>query len=133
MKLEVLLSCMNQDDLTMVELQKIKSNVLIINQTNKNSYLEELSDDQTIRMISTNSIGLSKSRNLALAHATGDIGILCDDDVIYYNDYEKIILNAFSEIEDADIIIFNIDPINFDGKVKKITQLRKLPKNKNCI
>ena len=76
MKLEVLLSCMNQDDLTMVELQKIKSNVLIINQTNKNSYLEELSDDQTIRMISTNSIGLSKSRNLALAHATGDIGCL---------------------------------------------------------
>ena len=90
-----------------------------------------MSDDQTIRMISTNSIGLSKSRNLALAHATGDIGILCDDDVIYYNDYEKIILNAFSEIEDADIIIFNIDPINFDGKVKKITQLRKLPKNKS--
>lgn len=131
MKLEVLLSCMNED-FSIVERSNIKTDVLIVNQCNINGYQEKIENNKKYRMIQTTKRGLSRSRNELLNNMNGDIGILCDDDVTYYDDYEKTILSAFKQLKDADIIIFDTDMINYNGPLRqKIIKIKKAPKNKN--
>lgn len=52
--------------------------------------------------------GLSKSRNRALEHCTSDIALISDDDLEYVDNMEEIILSAFIENPDADIITFQV-------------------------
>lgn len=132
MKLEVLLSCMNEKDFSITDRLNINSDILIVNQCNENDYLEKENDGFKYRMIKTVKRGLSCSRNELLNNMNGDIGVFCDDDVKYYDNYEKIILKAFSELKDADIIVFDTDMINYTGPVReKIIKIKKAPKNKN--
>ena len=39
--------------------------------------------------------GLTKSRNNAIQNATGDIGVIADDDVKYTNEYFNAILEVY--------------------------------------
>lgn len=50
--------------------------------------------------------GLSKNRNNAFAHATGDILLIADDDVKYKNEYFDTVLRTFQENIDVDIALF---------------------------
>ncbi len=122
MKLEVLVSCMNQKDLSLVEKTKITSDVLLINQTvNVSDHVTVHRDGRTIRMISTKERGVSRSRNMAISHALGDICLLCDDDEILTKEYEIIVCNAFEELPQADIIIFDLEG-NKKFRLKPILQ-----------
>ena len=107
MKLEVLLSIMNLDK-NKLNKMGITTNTVVINQCNETGY-EEF---ENFRIYSYNEKGLSNSRNRGLENAKGDIILLCDDDVIYDKDYEKIILNEFEKNPKADIIVFNIESPN---------------------
>lgn len=60
-------------------------------------------------LFSYNEKGLSKSRNRALENSTADICLISDDDVVYKKNIEDIILNAFAENPDADIITFQVE------------------------
>ena len=132
MKLEVLMSCMNQNNFDLTEKMNLTTDILIINQTNENSYNERIVNGNKQRMISNTQRGLSKSRNELLLNMNGDIGILCDDDVIYEKDYEKTILRAFEELKDADIIAFNINRVNSKVSHRKpMTKIKKAPYNRN--
>lgn len=128
MKLEVLLSCMNQNDISIVKKSKITGDVLIINQTSHASSEELCSSEQHIRMISTTERGLSNSRNMAIQNAKGDICLLSDDDEIFDENYEKTILEAFQKLPDADVIAFHV--LNKTTRLKPMIQrLRYL----NCL
>lgn len=132
MKLEVLLSCMNENNFEIVKKANIKTDVLIVNQCNINGYMEKKEQNKTYRMILSTKRGLSRSRNELLNNMNGDIGILCDDDVVYYDNYEDIILKAFNELKEADIIIFDTEMRNYNGLPrKKIEKVRKAPTYKN--
>lgn len=50
--------------------------------------------------------GLSKNRNNALKHATGDICFICDDDLRFVKNFEKKILNLYENNLNADVISF---------------------------
>ena len=41
-----------------------------------------------------------------------DIILLCDDDVIYNDNYEKIVISEFKKHPDADLITFNLNSPN---------------------
>ena len=112
MSIEVLLSTMHQDDLSIIEKCNIRTSCLIVNQCNKNGYMEKDMPFGKCRMISTTDRGLSKSRNVALENSIADICVICDDDMKYINGYERIILGAFNELHDADIIVFNTNSIS---------------------
>lgn len=114
MKIEVLLSTMHQVDMHIVERCNIKSDALIINQSDINNVNEIVDHNRKIRMISTTERGLSNSRNMALENATGDVCILCDDDVVYCDQYVEIVKEAFEKVPDADIMVFNIERISQD-------------------
>lgn len=108
MNLEILLSCMNQHDLGIVGKSGISSDVLIINQSHKDDYIQE-KRNFLIRMISTTEKGLSRSRNMAIRRANNEICLICDDDEKFVPGYENEILKAFQILPDADVLIFQID------------------------
>jgi len=61
-----------------------------------------------VRIIPSRSRGLSKSRNLAIAEAKGDILLIADDDGHYRLEGLLGVLSAFKEAPSADIITFKI-------------------------
>lgn len=126
MNVEVLLSAMNQTDMGIAEKSNIKSDVLIINQCNANEMQESDGKYGKIRMISTTERGLSRSRNMALKNATGDICILCDDDEFYMDDYVKNVTEAFETIPDADVIIFNVGSF-YEKQEKCFKHIKRVP------
>lgn len=119
MKLEVMLSVMNlkKEDL---DKMNITSKCTVINQCGKNSYKEY----KNFKIYSYNELGTANSRNRGLEHITEDIILLCDDDVIYNEDYEKNVIEEFQNNSKADVIIFNI--INSYRKKRKITKNKRL-------
>lgn len=98
---------MHQEDMGIARRTRIQSDLLIINQCNKNESTEMVCDGHRIRMISTTERGLSKSRNMALENTCGDICLICDDDERLVDNYSGIISDAFDAHPDADIIAFN--------------------------
>lgn len=65
----------------------------------------------------SDTIGLSKSRNIALSLVSNEIGIISDDDVTYIEGFEKTIVDAFESFSEADIIVFRI--VTPDGRPYK--------------
>ena len=128
-RLEVLMSAMNQTDFSIAHRTKVDSDLLIINQCGEDRYDEIEVNGHRWRMISTTSRGLSKSRNLALDNAEGDICLFCDDDEELCEGYADIILGAYKELPKASAIVFNIKRINY--KMKKtyyrIKEARRAP------
>lgn len=118
-KIQVLISTQNllndfQVD-TLIKNMNIKSNYLIVNQTNADGIRIKNS-----KVITKREKGLSKSRNLAISKAEENIVILADDDVIYMEDYEKVILETYKKYKDADIICFYVESKNEKRKTKKM-------------
>lgn len=131
MNLEVLISCMHQQDFEIAERTGIRTDALMINQCPPVEYSNDASLDRNtfevqncsrgnIRMLRTNTRGLSKSRNLAIQHAGGDVCLLCDDDEQLDPLYQKTILQAYEMLPDADIICFRIS--NQPSRLKQETQ-----------
>lgn len=119
MDLEVLISCMHQKDLEIVRRSRITTDALVINQADSQAVEEIRQGSQRIRMITTTERGLSRSRNMALEHAQGEICLLCDDDEIFKERYEAMIRQAFGRLPDADIIAFDVE--------NKVTRLKPCP------
>lgn len=59
-----------------------------------------------IKYVSHEGMGLSKNRNVALSHATGDILLIADDDAKFKNAYFDTIINTFLQNPDTDIACF---------------------------
>lgn len=117
-KIEILMSVMNQTDMSVAKNSNADADILVINQCERNGYDEEIYNGHTIRMISTTERGLSRSRNMAIKNAIGDICIFCDDDVVYNDGYKAAVIKAFEEKKEADIIAFNVEHTNARHKRK---------------
>ena len=125
--LEILISTKGRDSLDFLGNIFVNNNshsnsVLIINQTENSNF--SCPSTGKIKLINKNEIGLSKSRNLAIHSSTADICLVADDDIVYVKDFDKIILNAFSNNPNADIITFMMK--DFDGKLFKQYPKKKL-------
>jgi len=130
--LEILISTKGRDSLDFLRNIFVNNNshsnsVLIINQTENSNF--SCPSTGKIKLINKNEIGLSKSRNLAIHSSTADICLVADDDIVYVKDFDKIILNAFSNNPNADIITFMMK--DFDGKLFKQYPKKKLHDKKN--
>ena len=109
---EVLLSAMYLEDERYVDTLNIRTDCVVINQCDREREAgishETPSGNIDITYVETKERGLSKSRNMALSKAKGDICILCDNDVEYVEGYDRIINDAFTRFADADVLIFFI-------------------------
>ena len=102
--LEVLLSILKLHKKDLKKMN-ITTPCTVINQCNKQNYEKYLNYD----IYNYNELGTAKSRNRGLQHIKKDIIALCDDDVIYKEDFEKIIIQEFEKHPESDIITFNLD------------------------
>lgn len=133
MTLEVLISCMHQKDASIIQRTNIQSDVLVINQCDENKIEEfdfknKKGENCHARIIYTKERGLSKSRNMAIRYAKGDICLICDDDEVLSNTYKEDIINAFVQYSNYDIIVFrvNYSKKKYPSKKLKIGYIRAL-------
>lgn len=108
MKIELLISTMNKSNINNLNLDfsnlDYSTDCLVVNQCGRN----ETSKKGRLKLINSDTIGLSKSRNIAINNASKDICVICDDDVNYIKGFEEIIINSFKENEEIDILTFQI-------------------------
>lgn len=127
-KFEILCVTMGQTDFSKVNLMNIHSDVVFANQTDRTSFEQiRFDDSHTAKMISTETRGVGINRNLGLMYATGEICLFADDDVVYRDNLEEIVLKEFDEHADADVFIFNLDAVG-NRKVKRYAKTEKSSK-----
>lgn len=105
-QVEILISAMHQVDCSIFERTNVKTDALLINQCDKEQKYSIKRNYGTQRVISTTQRGLSRSRNMALDNANGEICLICDDDEVLIDNYEQLIINAFNENPEYDILCF---------------------------
>lgn len=112
MKVEVLVSAVNQSLKDIAERMGIESDAIIINQTDRIGYEEyELRCVNGVKKIKCYSFaerGVGLSRNNALMRASGDILLFSDEDIVYDSGYADKILGEFAKHPKADILLFNM-------------------------
>jgi glycosyltransferase involved in cell wall biosynthesis len=112
MEIEFLVSTMNRTDLEFLRvmfrnLSLATLNITVINQCTEISPPEFIpTQSSTIKVVSVQERGLSRSRNCALAEARSDICMIADDDCIYTADCIEKIRAAYEELPYADLIVF---------------------------
>ena len=127
-KVEVLVATMYQSYYTLLDKMNIQTDAVVINQCNQTSFFEFKYKDHIIKWINTCQRGLSKSRNMALSYATGDICLIADEDINYVNGYETMVQKSFNCQSKADIIAFNINKLNSEDRDNRApNENRKAP------
>ena len=123
MRFQVLLSCMNVDDFSIIERSNlIQVPCLVINQCETEK--EYFTETELHTMCNTPTRGLSISRNLAIQYSNAEYCLFSDDDEIFCDGLEEKIIGAYEALPDADIIIFRMS--NYPTKLgDKIRRLRK--------
>ena len=99
MKLQLLVSAVNEDVSTLAQRMNLESDAIIINQTDHFDYTEYEHKGKKIQCYSFAEKGVGLSRNNALLRAEGDIVLFFDEDIVYDSGYEEKILKAFEHIE----------------------------------
>lgn len=122
MKLEVLMSCMHQTDDTLVRKSRITGDAVIINQCDRDGYMEYETHSGKARMFFTRQRGLTRSRNMAIAQAEADICLLCDDDEVFVSDYEANIIGVYESLPQADVVILKMEnrPASFPDQIRRL-------------
>ena len=108
--LEILVSTMNRNTLDFLIpmfpfCHFSNFSILIVNQTQENNLL--VSDFPSVRVVNSFEKGLSRSRNLAIRNATKKICLIADDDVVYFPNFENVIITAFNLNPNISILTFN--------------------------
>lgn len=119
---------MYKTDISFLDAMNIKGDAIVINQTNKIGVSNFKRGNSKVKFISTTDRGLSKSRNMAIKNASGDICVVCDDDLRYYDNCIEDIRNAYKKNPEADIIIFC-----YHAKGRQMKKFYNKPKRLNYI
>ncbi len=132
MRIQVLISTMHQKDYSLLEKMNIQTDAIVINQCDKNEICEFEYNGHSIKWFSMKERGVGLSRNTALMRADADIVLFADDDVVYDDGYEKIILDEFQKKEKASLMVFNIISQNVNRPEYIDTKTHKL-RLTNCL
>lgn len=123
MTLEVLVTTMHASDNSKYREMNLATDAVIANQTDRDAYEETEENGCRVQLVSTSTRGLSRNRNIALAHASPEAEYLMfsDDDLLFNEGYEKLILEEFERHPEAEAIKFNLHDLS---KTRKISMKR---------
>lgn len=107
-ELEVLVTTMHQQDTKKYREMNLQTDAVIANQTDRNFYTEECIAGNCAKLVSTDTRGLSRNRNIALSFSSGKLLLFTDDDVTFYDGYDQLVLHEFREHPEADAIRFEM-------------------------
>lgn len=109
MNVQVLVATMKQKNIeSLLEKMNVSSNAIVANQTDYFSHEQIQYKGNQIEVYNFDERGLGLNRANALMRSNGDVCLIADDDMVYRNEYTKIVDEYFHKIKDADVIIFNI-------------------------
>lgn len=118
MKLCVLVTTMNQTDLSLYKKMNLQTDAVIANQCGKNEIIEDIIDGHRVKMVSTDTKGVSKNRNIAYEHRyDADYFVFSDDDLVYGQNYESMIIAEFENHPEAEAIKFNLKDLSESRKI----------------
>lgn len=130
MKTDILISTYNEGilkvgDITCREYEDVEYKIAhqISDATWKTIPQELIRDDIEIKQ--AYEAGLSKNRNMSIGIATGDICFIADDDVRYYIEEIKKVVDIFSNNPDVDIVVGKIRTPEGQPDYKKYSTHRK--------
>lgn len=109
MTVDVLIATMHQKDFSLLDKMNISSNALVGNQCERNEVISTKHREHDVVYYSFAEKGVGLNRNNTLMRSKADICIFADDDMVFYDGYEKIIKKAFMDYPDADVLCLNID------------------------
>lgn len=109
MTLELLVSCVHKDPRELSAQMHITSDAVIVSQCEDADSSEtfELSG-RRIRSIKSTAKGVGLSRNTCMDNSEDDIIVFADEDIVYEDGYEELIMREFNSHPEADIILFNV-------------------------
>lgn len=106
MRITTLVATMNlTSHRELIERMNIEDSSIVVNQS-AHKIGSDIYDDTDHTLLSYQERGLSRSRNRALTHASSDICVIADDDLVYTPGYPSLVSEAFTKYKDADIILF---------------------------
>lgn len=111
-RFEVLCVTMHQTDFQKVAEMNIRSNVVFANQCDRTAYEEKEFDGFTAKMISTETRGLARNRNIGLVHSRAEYVLFADDDQIFLDGYEEKVERVLAAHPEADAIKFYCESTN---------------------
>ena len=132
-KFQILCVTMDQTDFSKLEKMNIHSDVIYANQADRTEKQMLEFEGHTAQMITTDTRGVGKNRNIALLHAEAEICLFADDDVTYVDGVEDIVVGEFEAHPDADVMIFHLEsddparPQKKYLKTKKCGPLTRMP------
>lgn len=126
MVLQVLVSTVNQTDISLIKKMNLQSEAMIVNQCDSFSFQTWKHREKNIQWYNFPERGIGLSRNNALMRAYGDILLFADDDVTYVRNYSEIIIKEFINHPSADIIIFNLKSTNLSRPEYQNTRFHRL-------
>lgn len=108
MKMQVLVSAVNESPEELAERMNLQTEAIIINQCDGFSHKEFQHRNKKIVCYNFAERGVGLSRNNALMRADGDICLFSDEDIVLHEGYEEKIREEFVRQPQADIIFFNV-------------------------
>ena len=108
MKVQVLVAAVQENDIMLAEHMNISTEAVICNQCQEVAYKEFERKGRLGRSYAFEDRGVGRNRNNALLRADGDLVLFADEDIVYDDDYEAKIISEFEQMQDADIIMFNV-------------------------
>ena len=128
-KLQVLVTTMHQTGFDKFYEMNLQTDAILANPAEDNFTKEESAGTSRVKLVTTDTRGLSKNRNIAIKNISEDAEYIMfsDDDLIFYDNYEDIIVSEFEKCPEADAIKFNIKAVSERQlSMKKISELKKL-------
>lgn len=108
MRLQILVSAMNQDGHKLAEKMNLQAESIIIDQCRENRYEEFSYKGNRIRCYHFAEKGVGLSRNSALLRADGDLCLFADEDIVYREGAAEMVEDAFWKHPEADMLLFNV-------------------------
>lgn len=112
MTFQLLISTIDKTDYELLKKMNVNSDAIVVNQCNQDSMEEFEFNGHKIKWINMSGRGVGLSRNTALQFSTADIVLFADDDMVYNDDYQQNVIQAFEDNSKADVICFNIELVS---------------------
>lgn len=124
MVVQVLVATMHQADHSLLEKMNIQTDAIVANQCERNRIEDFVWNGHRVRYLSFAERGVGLNRNNALMRADGDVCLFADDDMRYCDGYADLIINAFANNPDADVLVFNL--VEENSQRKQISKIQRV-------
>ena len=108
MRLQFLVSAVDQDVRELVKRMRLGADGVIVNQCGSNRYEAFEYEGHRMQCWHMTKRGVGLSRNTALLWADGDICLFADEDIVYRQGAAEAVLGAFARHPEADMLLFNV-------------------------